>query len=230
MLAYGAYLSSTPEGQARATVRALEREATRAEQTSVAAIEATEEARPTDTPLPTNNSAPTNTPAPTDTPAPTNTPLPTDTPRPTDTPIPPTPTLEPIILTGTVIITNQPTATLEIVEVTNTSVPEYLQEAINVVANELDTNVLNIRIEDLLSKENPKGEGVFVYVEQTRFSGVERYIIWLVLDGTAYALNGATKDVVPSFLWPREAPEDTWSRTNLDMYQATEAIEIVFGE
>jgi hypothetical protein len=103
-LAYGAYLNSTPEGQATATVRAQEQEATRAEQTSIAAIEATEDARPTDTPLPTDTPEPTNTPAPTDTPTQTNTPEPTNTPKPTNTPAPtetPTVTPTPIVLTGT---------------------------------------------------------------------------------------------------------------------------------
>lgn len=103
LFAYSAYRSSTPEGQAEATARAVEQEATRAEQTAVAAIEATDEARPTDTPAPTDTAAPTDTPEPTDTPAPTNTPEPTNTPRPTNTPAPtdtPTATPTPIVLSG----------------------------------------------------------------------------------------------------------------------------------
>jgi hypothetical protein len=108
--AYAIYDSSTPEGQARATARAEEQEATRSESTAIAAVEATDEARPTDTPVPTETPEPTNTPAPTDTPAPTNTPTltntpePTNTPRPTNTPTPtdtPTVTPTPIVLTGT---------------------------------------------------------------------------------------------------------------------------------
>lgn len=75
----------SPEAQATATQRADEREATRAERTVEAIAEATEEARPTNTPAPTN------------TPEPTNTPAPTDTPRPTLTP---TPLPEPILLEG----------------------------------------------------------------------------------------------------------------------------------
>jgi hypothetical protein len=112
----------------------------------------------------------------------------------------------------------------------STSEPEHLTNAIELVASNLEANNLGIESKDLLSKENPNGKGVFVYVEQTRFSGVERYIIWLVLDNVPYPLNGATKDIIPSLIWPREAPEDVWAKTNLDQYQATEAIEIVFGK
>ncbi|MCK4783889.1 MAG: hypothetical protein KAV87_09080 [Desulfobacteraceae bacterium] len=99
---------------------------------------------------------------------------------------------------------------------------------IDTVSISLGSNHLGIEPTDLRGMDNPKGEGVFVYVEQTRFSGVRRFILWLVLDGNAYPLNGATKGVTPSLPWPREAPEEQWSRTNLDPYQATEAIDIVF--
>jgi len=117
----------------------------------------------------------------------------------------------------------------EVVTVTNTPVPEHFIKEIGIVANDLGSNILDIREENLLGIENPKGEGVLVYVEQTRFSGVERYIMWLVLDETAYPLNGTTKDVTPSFPWPREAPENIWSRTNLNKYSAaTDVIEILF--
>lgn len=61
VLAFGTYLNSTPEGQATATAKAKvqEEQATRAEQTAVATIEATEEAHPTDTPLPIATPEPT---------------------------------------------------------------------------------------------------------------------------------------------------------------------------
>lgn len=80
-LVYGAYLNSTPEAQATATVRAQEQEATRIESTAIAVIEATEESRSTNTPVPTETPEPTSTSAPSATPAPTNTP--------TNTPITP---------------------------------------------------------------------------------------------------------------------------------------------
>lgn len=85
LLAFGAYLNSTPEGKATATARA---EATREGQTVVAVAQATEKARPTNTLMPTEIPIPTGTPVPTNTPSPTDTPAPTDTPIPSDTPNP----------------------------------------------------------------------------------------------------------------------------------------------
>ena len=68
-----------------------------------------------------------------------------------------------------------------------------------------------------------------MYASQTRYSGVERFVIWLVIENRAFALNGATKNITPSLPWPREAPDDLWQRTGLDKFSATEAIRIVFG-
>lgn len=106
---------------------------------------------------------------------------------------------------------------------------EKIEVDITTVSNSIGPNKLGVKAEDLRSMENPKGEGTFVYVTKTSFSGVKRNIIWLVIDGQAFPLNGATKDITPSLLWPREAPEETWDRTGLSPYTATEAIEIVFG-
>lgn len=102
--------------------------------------------------------------------------------------------------------------------------------AVQIVSVNLTSNKLGIRDVDLLSKPNPKGEGTFVYVSKTNFEGVERNIIWLVIDDQVFPLNGATKGIVTSSLpWPREADPQLWSRTGLDPYMATEAIKIVFG-
>jgi hypothetical protein len=49
--------------------------------------------------------------------------------------------------------------------------------AINVVAASLGTNKLGIEASALRSRPNPKGDGTFVYVPQTRFYGVERKVI-----------------------------------------------------
>ena len=59
------------------------------------------------------------------------------------------------------------------ITIADTYIPDNLIEAVNIVADGLGNNVLDIKETDLLSIENPKGDGVFVYVEQTRFSGVE---------------------------------------------------------
>jgi hypothetical protein len=104
------------------------------------------------------------------------------------------------------------------------------ENAVAIVAAALGTNKLGIKAADLRTLTNPKGEGTFVYSPQTRFNGVERYILWLVIDGRAFPLNGATKGTVtPTLPWPREAPKTLWSRTGLDPFAAQEALHIVFG-
>lgn len=104
------------------------------------------------------------------------------------------------------------------------------ESAVLIVAQHLAGNKLGIAAEDLRSLPNPKGEGTFVYCPDTRFHGVERKVIWLVVEGQAYPLNGATKGTVtPSLLWPREAPEEQWRTTGLDPYSPAEALTIVFG-
>ena len=100
---------------------------------------------------------------------------------------------------------------------------------IAIVSGSLSPNDLGIEASHLREMPNPKGEGTFVYVPQTRFNDVERYVIWLVIDAKAFPLNGATKNITPSLPWPREAPDDLWQRTGLDKFIATEAVEIVFG-
>lgn len=106
-------------------------------------------------------------------------------------------------------------------------------DAIKAVSSHLSGpgNKLGVKAAGLQTKANPKGEGTFVYVAQTRFSGVKRYVVWLVLDGKPYPLNGATKgSVTPDLPWPREAKKEDWARTGLDPYVASEAIKIVYGD
>lgn len=101
--------------------------------------------------------------------------------------------------------------------------------AVEVVAASLGTNKRGIEASVLRSLPNPKGEGTFVYVPKADNDG-SRNVIWLVIDGQAYPLNGATKGTVtPMLPWPREAAPGVWQRTGLDPYWAAEAVEIVFG-
>ena len=109
------------------------------------------------------------------------------------------------------------------------STPNNLHQALNIVSTALGHNTLNVKASDLRAIDSSKGEGVFMYVPKTHFWDVERYIIWMVIDGKAYALNGPTKKVTPNLPWPRDAPKNTWKKTGLDMYMATEAIGLVFG-
>ena len=105
---------------------------------------------------------------------------------------------------------------------------QITRDAIDTVAEALGQNKLGVNAEDLRAIANPKGKGVFVYVPRTRFLGVERYIIWIAVGDNIHPLNGATKNIIPKLLWPRDAPEGVWVKTGLDLYLATEAIEIVF--
>jgi len=104
--------------------------------------------------------------------------------------------------------------------------------AIGVVAPSLGGK-FGITSADLREKRNPKGGGTFVYAPQTSFwafgRSLERQILWLVLDGYAYPLNGTTKNVTPELKWPREADETTWEKSGLNPYSPSEALEIVFG-
>lgn len=103
--------------------------------------------------------------------------------------------------------------------------------AIRLVSASIESNKLNVTSNDLKAKKNPKGDGVFVYVPQTRFSGAERYVIWMVVDSKAYALNSPSKMVTPSLPWPRDADDTMWNKTGINKYNgASEAIEILFGK
>lgn len=102
------------------------------------------------------------------------------------------------------------------------------ERGIVILALELP-NKLRVAGWEFRTKPNPKGAGVFVYDPRTRFHGVERYLIWLVVNDDAYPLNGASKNLTPSLKWPREAAPEVWKTTGLDPYSASEAIKIVFG-
>ncbi len=104
-------------------------------------------------------------------------------------------------------------------------------DAVRLVSAALESNKLNVASDDLNAKKNPKGDGVFVFAPEARYSGVERYVIWMVVDSKAYALNSPSKMVTPSLPWPRDADEATWNKTGIDKYNgASEAIEIIFGK
>ena len=91
-------------------------------------------------------------------------------------------------------------------------------------------NELQVGGGEFKTKINPKGKGGFVYDPRTRFNGVERNLLWLVLDDTAYPLNGPSKMLTPQLKWPREVSEIKWEKTGLSPFFASEAIEIIFGK
>jgi hypothetical protein len=92
-------------------------------------------------------------------------------------------------------------------------------------------NKLGVGGREFKTKPNPKGEGVFVYDPRTRFYGVERNLIWIVInDEEVYPLNGPSKMLTPSLKWPREADPKVWKTTGIETHNATTyGIKIVFG-
>ena len=99
-----------------------------------------------------------------------------------------------------------------------------------VVIQALEPNELGVGGREFNTKPNPNGEGVFVYDSRHRFNGIERKLIWIVLDDTAYPLNGPSKKITPFLGWPRDVDSQLWKKTGLSPYMATAAIEIVFGK
>lgn len=84
---------------------------------------------------------------------------------------------------------------------------------------------------DLAVMENPKGEGQFVYIPQVQERlGRPANLLWVVVGGQAYAVNGPSKNLTPGLTWPREAPEGVWNTTGLDPFIATDTIRLVFGD
>lgn len=97
------------------------------------------------------------------------------------------------------------------------------------VIQSLESNKFEVGGAEFKTKPNTRGEGIFVYDPRTNFRGVERHLIWLVIDDQAYPLNSPSKQLTPSLKWPREARPKVWKKTGLDPFQAGPAIKSVFG-
>ena len=90
-------------------------------------------------------------------------------------------------------------------------------------------NPWGVSADDLEAMDNSKGKGQIVYIPQ----GQERLgqpvnLLWVVVGGHAYAVNGSSKNLTPGLPWPREAPEGAWNTTGLDPFIATDTIRLVF--
>lgn len=107
-----------------------------------------------------------------------------------------------------------------------------IARAIDLVASHFNrANQLGASFDDLEGRENPKGEGIFVYSPKTRYGGAERLLVWLVFDGQAYALNGPTKSMItPDLPWPypRSGTREQWSKTGLLPNPTQAAVDVVF--
>jgi len=123
---------------------------------------------------------------------------------------------------------SQPTQSVTPIQNQDPETQKINNKAIKLITDNLSGNMFDLTENDLKVKDNTKGNGVFVYVQQTRFHGVERYILWIVVDNQAYPLNGATKNITPDLPWLREAGNEVVDKIGINKSSATEAIDIVF--
>jgi hypothetical protein len=73
------------------------------------------------------------------------------------------------------------------------------------VISKIEPNKLKVGGAEFRVKRNPAGNGCFVYDPRTSFSGVERKLVWWVVnENTAYAVNAPSKLITPAMKWPRE--------------------------
>ena len=90
-------------------------------------------------------------------------------------------------------------------------------------------NPWGVSADDLEAMDNSKGKGQIVYIPQVQERlGQPVNLLWVVVGGHAYAVNGSSKNLTPGLPWPREAPEGVWNTTGLDPFIATDTIRLVF--
>jgi hypothetical protein len=104
------------------------------------------------------------------------------------------------------------------------------KDAITLVSAAMVPTELKLEANSLRAKKNPLGEGTFVYAPQTTYNGVERHVIWLVHNNTAYALTGAAKLATPKLDTATTATEAEWAKTGINKLNAEQdAVKIVFA-
>lgn len=106
-------------------------------------------------------------------------------------------------------------------------------EAIEVVRSSIDpNNKLGVGTSNVLkTMMNPKGEGFIVFAEQTQYTELqaERFLVWLVVNDTAYPCNGATMNICSGLSWYDEAEPSIWETAGWGQYERG-IIDLVFGE
>lgn len=107
---------------------------------------------------------------------------------------------------------------------------DYSKET-SLVTTKIANEKLGLEASQFKVTKNPSGEGVIVFYPQTNFFGVERHLFWLVIDGQAYPLNGASKDVTTELPWLRDAKKSVQDRSGLNPAMVgDEVIEEIFQE
>ena len=106
--------------------------------------------------------------------------------------------------------------------------PEYQNAAIVAVFRILPAaDNRTFTDKDLLARPNPKGQGCIVFQSGNLFRSLGRASkpLWLVLDGTVIALNGAAKEITPSAVSPYDVEDEGfWQRAGLENVMPAEAI------
>ena len=102
--------------------------------------------------------------------------------------------------------------------------PQTDTQAVNEVERHLTKNVFGVTRSSLKPVKNPKGQGYFVYVPETRFPGIEyeRKFIWFVGNGATLRLNGATSILTPDLPWPRDVDWKVFEGAGVDQSNITE--------
>ena len=104
-------------------------------------------------------------------------------------------------------------------------------DPLDLVGAMLTPNPMGYTVKDLVARKNPNGEGTFVYAPRVMGAPPERRVVWLVLDGRVYAVNGAASVLTPSFATPAIVDDTLWARTGFNRLNAEqEAVRIVFIE
>jgi len=85
--------------------------------------------------------------------------------------------------------------------------------AIELVGQNLRTNALPITAGNLRMRSNPSGEGTIVY--SPHYFGPGRRLAWIVIDGQAYALTPASKEITPTLRSSGSVPAKSWKKTGL---------------
>jgi len=81
---------------------------------------------------------------------------------------------------------------------------------------------------NLRSKKNPRGEGLILYSpEPSRGRGRP---VWIVLDGQAYSLTDAAREVTPNLSTVQEVPASLWKRTGLERDKPLNQLQTILSE
>jgi hypothetical protein len=109
------------------------------------------------------------------------------------------------------------------------TVENTARDPIDLIASKMASTELDIAAHDLRARKNPTGKGTLVYVPRTQFHGVERHVIWIVVEGKAFALTAPAKMATPDLPMARDADDTTWTKTGIDKLNSErDAVKIVF--